>query len=257
MNRSYHKAACPICRSRGNDTRGDNLAVYQDGHSYCYACGYFIPAKPTVELVKSQLTKSAIKAYESKCDDLPIDITSDLDLVCKTWLMKYNFTIAEMGNFWWSPSKQQLIFPVFSDEGLLLFWQARNFNAKAKNKYFTSGSLYEELLLLGSTEDSSHIILVEDIVSAIILARDRLAIPLFGSTVSKDNIIFLRDQLMSAFITNVTIWLDADKTQEAILIANQAKEMGIDMNVVTSAHDPKCYSYKEIYQFLNKQTEKN
>ena len=32
--------ACPECRRNGNDTKGDNLAVYDDGHKYCYACNY-------------------------------------------------------------------------------------------------------------------------------------------------------------------------------------------------------------------------
>jgi twinkle protein len=31
---------CPDCASRGRDTAKDNLAVYDDGHSYCFACGY-------------------------------------------------------------------------------------------------------------------------------------------------------------------------------------------------------------------------
>ena len=34
------KAACPACRSAGGDKKGDNLAVYSDGHGYCFKCGY-------------------------------------------------------------------------------------------------------------------------------------------------------------------------------------------------------------------------
>ena len=240
-NRSYHTAACPICRSRGNDTRGDNLCVYKDGHSYCYACGYFIPTSETIASVKSKLSKPLLKLNESKCADLPDDITGNLALASKVWLMKYNIKHEEMSNFWWSPSQNQLIFPVFNDEGLLIFWQARNFGPTPRNKYFSSGSFYEELLLLGDTGDSSHVILVEDVVSSIILARDYLSIPLFGSIVSRDNLIYL--------------WLDADKREEAILIANRAKELGINMGVITSAFDPKCYMYKEINNFVTRRLE--
>lgn len=32
---------CPECRKSGNDTAGDNLAVYSDGHEYCFACKYY------------------------------------------------------------------------------------------------------------------------------------------------------------------------------------------------------------------------
>lgn len=32
--------ACPACQKKGRDTSGDNLAVYTDGSTYCFACGY-------------------------------------------------------------------------------------------------------------------------------------------------------------------------------------------------------------------------
>lgn len=35
-----HTAPCPKCRDKGEDRSGDNLAVYDDGHSYCYKCGH-------------------------------------------------------------------------------------------------------------------------------------------------------------------------------------------------------------------------
>lgn len=31
---------CPKCRDAGNDTTGDNLNIYPDGNSHCFACGY-------------------------------------------------------------------------------------------------------------------------------------------------------------------------------------------------------------------------
>jgi len=32
---------CPKCAEAGKDNNEDNLAVYNDNHKYCYACGYF------------------------------------------------------------------------------------------------------------------------------------------------------------------------------------------------------------------------
>jgi twinkle protein len=32
---------CPACASRGRDNSMDNLAIYDDGHVYCFSCGYF------------------------------------------------------------------------------------------------------------------------------------------------------------------------------------------------------------------------
>ena len=31
---------CPECRKNGGDSSGDNLVRYDDGHGYCFACGY-------------------------------------------------------------------------------------------------------------------------------------------------------------------------------------------------------------------------
>ena len=35
------KTACPKCRARGADRSGNNLAVYDDGHTYCYSCNEY------------------------------------------------------------------------------------------------------------------------------------------------------------------------------------------------------------------------
>lgn len=42
MNKLLGREPCPSCRSRGEDTTGDNLAVYEDG-KYCFSCKYNEP----------------------------------------------------------------------------------------------------------------------------------------------------------------------------------------------------------------------
>ncbi len=34
------RTRCPKCHSKGNDSSGDNLAVYKDGHTHCFSCNY-------------------------------------------------------------------------------------------------------------------------------------------------------------------------------------------------------------------------
>ncbi len=34
------KARCPKCAAEGRDNNGDNLAMYSDGHGFCFACKY-------------------------------------------------------------------------------------------------------------------------------------------------------------------------------------------------------------------------
>ena len=40
MANAVGKEACPECRANGGDTAGNNLARYDDGGAYCFACGY-------------------------------------------------------------------------------------------------------------------------------------------------------------------------------------------------------------------------
>ena len=41
MSVCTHHEPCPQCRGQGRDRKGDNLAVYDDGHKYCFSCGYW------------------------------------------------------------------------------------------------------------------------------------------------------------------------------------------------------------------------
>ncbi len=40
MSKVIDREQCPACASHGQDTSCDNLAVYDDGHKYCFACEY-------------------------------------------------------------------------------------------------------------------------------------------------------------------------------------------------------------------------
>jgi hypothetical protein len=35
------RAPCPRCRERGEDSSGDNLGLFDDGHAYCFSCRYY------------------------------------------------------------------------------------------------------------------------------------------------------------------------------------------------------------------------
>ena len=45
INRVVSRVPCPSCRERGEDTKGDNKAVYADGHGYCFSCSTYYPSK--------------------------------------------------------------------------------------------------------------------------------------------------------------------------------------------------------------------
>lgn len=240
--------ACPRCRKEGYDQTGDNLAIYSDEHRHCYRCGYHIPAKVTIEtVVSSTQSFENVRPTSKTCDNLPSDITSDLSLVAKRWLLKYGLTFEEAKKFWWSDSKQFLIFPACDVEGNLLFWQARDFNDKAKSKYFSTGNIQDSLYILGKNEP---LILVEDIISAIKISRHYKSMALFGSSISNLNLTRIRDYILSES-KELGIWLDPDKIKDAVKISNRAKTLGINSFFIISKQDPKDYQDNEIIDLIS------
>ena len=43
------KEQCPKCADQGRDISCDNLAVYSDGHKFCFACEHFVKGNMTNE----------------------------------------------------------------------------------------------------------------------------------------------------------------------------------------------------------------
>jgi hypothetical protein len=249
------REACPRCRSYGKDSKGDNLAIYSDGHKNCYACGYYIPSVTTIGTVKEKLTKKdfddGYKRYPQVCDRLPLDITPYLSLSAREWLMPYGLAPIETRRLWWSDYKQQLIYPVFDEEGHLLMWQARNFG-EGQKKYFTSGNVADTIHILpeDGVKSPRPLILVEDAISAIKVSRYFRAMPLFGGYITSKNLIRLRDHVLG-IKDELGIWLDPDKHQDGLELRDRARELGIDAFLVISKCDPKLHSDTEISELVN------
>lgn len=47
----YHEP-CPACRKSGGDFKGNNLARYDDGHGYCFSCGFYEKGGTGVQMEK-------------------------------------------------------------------------------------------------------------------------------------------------------------------------------------------------------------
>lgn len=68
------KEQCPECAAHGRDRSQDNLAVYDDGHKYCFACSTYIPGDDTLNdttytfeyLPYRGITSSTFKFYGAK-----------------------------------------------------------------------------------------------------------------------------------------------------------------------------------------------
>ena len=60
---------CPKCQAQGNDNSGDNLARYDDGHGYCFACGHF--EKGSDDYVPADRPKAEFNPYRGRATELP------------------------------------------------------------------------------------------------------------------------------------------------------------------------------------------
>ena len=249
MSRLIRNDTCPICQSHGRDLSGDNLAVYDDEHKYCYGCGYYVPSPKTIATTKEKLTttnEAKMDGTTTKCLPLPADVSGHLSPAAKRWLLGYGLTVEEQKKFWWSEVEQQLIYCIFDVEGTLVFWIARNFNRDIPNKYQASGPIKDHLHILGH---EGPLLIVEDAVSAVKLSREYQAMPLFGAHITRESLIRIRDFGLGKD-GEIGFWLDPDKVSESIKFRNQARELGMRAFSIIGTRDPKAYNHNEIIELV-------
>ena len=72
MSICTHHEPCPQCRGQGRDIKGDNLACYDDGHKYCFACGYWEGGtdKGYIPMEETETINDDWKPYNGSCKPL-------------------------------------------------------------------------------------------------------------------------------------------------------------------------------------------
>lgn len=232
------KEPCPECRRIGNDRSGDNLAVYSDGHSYCYRCGYHSN--------RTRITNSTTKSIPSSII-LPADVTTELPYEARQWLNKYELTRLDISrnHIMWSEKYSRIVFPYFN-EAELLAWQGRYIGEdKTKAKWFSQGKIHEIIYPLQVHQRQA--VLVEDIVSAIKVSKIRGAIPIFGSSVSTKQILRLK-----SIVDEVWFWLDPDMRGKSLKLAHISNTLGLTAHTIFSDKDPKEHSLEKISILVNR-----
>lgn len=236
----YH-TACNSCGSK------DNRAVYQGGSSYCFGCGVYSPGTTSPYVLEKEEPTEVLR--------LPDDASKDYGPEAITWTSKYGLSTSELikNNVLWSEQKKQLLFTFKDEQGQLLLWQARNFGSWAKTKYYTQGVSDAVLPLysLGKEQEQSTqpLVLVEDCVSAIKIARQGSSMPVLGSDLSKAKLTRL-----AAFwgpSSPIVVWLDGNMYPKAQRMAARLNLLGCAATAVYTPLDPKEYSNKEIASICN------
>lgn len=241
MSRCLRHEQCPQCAERGQDISCDNLGIYEDGHSYCFSCGYYEPNK---KLVIPEF--HSLEEKNSDNNTPPSDTSVYIPPKALTFLKKYGISDEEIkaNSIGYSPSRHLLVFP------LQEAWVGRYFGDNPEYpKYVTYGIKRNLMHILpvvsrGLTE---RVVLVEDLLSAIKVGRQCPSMPLFGSDITKTQLFRL-----SRYYENIFIWLDPDKHQHSIKLGQRAELFFKTVTIVFSEKDPKDYSNEEIKKLLDK-----
>lgn len=268
MGRFVKHESCSRCGSR------DNLGRYSDGSAFCFGCGHYERgsiSKFVKEREHGQSEEPMDSGYGSKRPILPDDASNIIRGAGREWLAKYNLTALETlrAGWKWSSSWEQLLFPFYDRGNKLCCLQARNFNPQraSKAKYYNQGeksdswTIYKHTKPDGAREAEespcgdgavlchrnprSLLVLTEDAVSSLVVARTSDAMPLLGTHIAKEKLMTLR-----GFYDSLVVWLDSDKYREARNIADQAKLIGFDARAEFTTLDPKNLSDEEIKENL-------
>lgn len=247
---------CPECAKRGRDRSGNNLGIWDDGHKFCFACRYHVPAS-TWEQLKSIRTEKEQDRGTTKSISLPDDFGYSLPNVAVDWLRKYQITNREIQKYGlgWSNDgkfliKQNvwvrpiLVIPFYGEQRDLLAWQGRNFGEEGP-KYVTKGLREDVLPVVGLDKSQNFVVCVEDAVSAYKVGRQFPAMPLLGSDLSLD-----KARRLGKLFEGILLWLDYDKARESFKLASRLAPFTKFVKTIVTERDPKEYSDEEIVAFI-------
>ena len=236
-NHVTDKQQCPACAKLGKDNGHDNLAIYSDGSSYCFSCGYSNRSNRISQILSTQSTTSTAIV-------LPSDASEELPTSAWDFLKRYGISArdATLNSILYSKYYNRIIFP-YIHRGKLVGWQGRSLSSdKTKPKWLTKGLSGSYTHKLGNV-NGNVVVLTEDIISAIRVSnQSRLcAVPLFNSHVSTKRLLELeKDHCI------VQIWLDKDKAKESMQFAKNARDIGICAVSIITDLDPKEYTEEQI-----------
>lgn len=269
MAKHLSNGPCPSCGSR------DNLATYDDGSQWCWGCHFYQRGSINKFVIERQNEQNQSVDGRERIY-LPDDFSTIIVGRGYEWISKYGLTAGELlrAGWGWSERNQQIIIPFYDSNKTLCCIQARNFDPKwaSKAKYwnigdktrsettylpqsssrindsifsrqFDSGGVQKEIYR--DNRDCLRLVLCEDAVSSLKVARYSPSKPLLGTSLAKDKIKALKGSY-----DELVIWLDRDKWREARAISEQAQLLGFKSKAILTDLDPKEYNDEQIASFI-------
>ncbi len=230
MRRITH-TTCPKCAEDGRDRHGDNLAVYSDGGSYCFSCGYYTQSQRYAPVGEKK------ERFDPTVSPMPTDMLLYLE----------NFlTLHQIDeHFIWDDTRQRAVLK----KGLPYFYWGRQVVGRWKDegpKVLTFGEKPFEVFAGQHVRDNRVLVCVEDPISAIKVGERYATFPLFGSQLPPD---WLRK--ISVFNPRYLVfWLDHDKLKESMAYTMTMRNL-YHARCVDSLSDPKAYDLPAIVNKIN------
>ena len=222
---------CPKCNSR------DNLGVWDDGHKWCFGCGFYQPSLRTIK-------NSRIEEEEKPRAD-SIDLSACTDIIPEKplkWLKQYGITNDEIRHYCKGFTEQDYL----SFEIVPGFFVGRYFGSRRLPRYMVMGTRPQRGIYIGSK--TKILIFVEDIISAIKIGRSFSASPVLGSHISLEAFKWASEEF-----PEVGIWLDSDMVRKSARMAQKGRFLtGSKVFRIHTKLDPKCYSDEEIQNIVEK-----
>ena len=237
MSDFLRHAPCPKCGSK------DNLALYRNGSGYCFGCGFFSKPSKTPYVIENK-NEHLQDVNRSRITQLETLVQGSLSGESVNWLSSYGVLVPEAlrrGCRGGVPGNNSLYFTWYSNTGVLLLAQERPFpkEGSAKRKYITYGILNEVLPIYYHRDGSRRtdkLVIVEDAVSAIKIARISDAMPCLGSDLPA-----IKLKRLAGLYKAFTVWLDGNMYDKAQAMAQKLQMLGCEAKAIYTSLDPKCY----------------
>lgn len=229
------------------------MAVYSDGHKWCFACGFYVPSNGVVDIANLRLKLEQRRKENGIVISLPGDFTHIIPEKPRQWLKKYGLTEHEIqtNKIGWSGTFNRLIYPVYDHYGNLLMYQGRLFETiegSKRARFHTQGRPEKVDAYFGvNWENNLHdsVCVVEDVISAIKVSRVCPALPLWGSELSLSRIIRIAE-----IFKNLIIWLDHDKASYQARCEIKARPFFDHVSGLYTIQDPKAHGTEELKKCL-------
>lgn len=231
---------CPECKAvnkLGIDLKGEYL-VY-----HCFKCEYSGKTK----FISSRINAAPIQVGEYQTTPLRLPAMKFNPLAwtlnVRGYLFQYGITDSELMKYKVGSYDNTLVYSVI-DRGKLLFYHQKDIISKQARSVGVKRGWY-----LDNTE-SSTLVIVEDPISAMKVARHHKAICLFGTSFTHEVLL----QVVSIDCDKIVIWLDNDNWR-VVRARNKIKKklnsvLTIPVECVTDREDPKHYSSEDIKNSL-------